>query len=293
MSEKEYIIFCDESDKHGRYFSNFYGGVLVGASQYQRITQRLNQKKAELNLYAELKWAKVTERYLAKYQEMIECFFDEVRLGNLKVRIMFTQNASVPVGLTKGDLELQYYKLYYQFLKHAFGLKYVRGDRPIRVRFYLDELPDSGEKAESFKGYLLGMGDSADFRRAGIVLEKHNITEMHSHDHVLLQCLDVVLGSMSFRLNDKHKDKPQGAHRRAKRTIAKEKLYKAILAEIKTIHPNFNIGINTGLGGEFGQFWESPYRHWRFESANSVYDRSRTKRYIAKDPAQPTSIPDA
>lgn len=293
MAEKEYIIFCDESDKHGRFFSNFYGGVLVGASQYQRITQRLNDMKAELNLYAELKWAKVTERYLPKYEAIIRCFFDEVSKGNLKVRIMFTQNARVPVGLTREDLELQYYKLYYQFLKHAFGLKYIRSESATRVRFYLDELPDSGEKVERFKGFLLGMGNWTGFTRAGITISKSDIAELRSHDHVLMQCLDVVLGSMSFRLNDKHKDKPDGAARRGKKTIAKEKLYKTILAEIRTLYPNFNIGITTGRHGDASELWTSPYRHWMFDSANSVYDGSRTKRQTTKDPAQPTSIPDA
>jgi len=48
-AEKEYIIFCDESEKEGKYYSNFYGGLLVGASQYERITQRLNAIKQELN----------------------------------------------------------------------------------------------------------------------------------------------------------------------------------------------------------------------------------------------------
>jgi hypothetical protein len=33
MTEKEYIIFCDESDRFGKYYSNFYGGVIVGPSQ--------------------------------------------------------------------------------------------------------------------------------------------------------------------------------------------------------------------------------------------------------------------
>ena len=32
MSDKEYIIFCDESDVAGKYYSNFYGGVLVGSA---------------------------------------------------------------------------------------------------------------------------------------------------------------------------------------------------------------------------------------------------------------------
>lgn len=59
-NEKEYIIFCDESDREGRYYSNFYGGVIVGASNYERITRLLNEKKSELNLFGEVKWAKVT-----------------------------------------------------------------------------------------------------------------------------------------------------------------------------------------------------------------------------------------
>ena len=68
--EKEYIIFCDESETHGRFFSNFYGGVMVGSSQYDRITQRLNAEKQRLNLFGEVKWSKVSEPYLAKYQEL-------------------------------------------------------------------------------------------------------------------------------------------------------------------------------------------------------------------------------
>ena len=37
--EKEYVVFCDESDSKGEYFSNFYGGVLVGGSRLQAISE--------------------------------------------------------------------------------------------------------------------------------------------------------------------------------------------------------------------------------------------------------------
>ncbi len=66
MVEKEYIIFCDESDTSGAYYSNFYGGVLVGASEYDRITARLNGEKTRLNLFGEVKWSKVSAPYLGK-----------------------------------------------------------------------------------------------------------------------------------------------------------------------------------------------------------------------------------
>ena len=87
---------------------------------------------------------------------------------------------------------------------------------------------------------------------------------MNSHDHDILQCLDIVLGAIQFRLNDKHKQKPAGARRRGKRTIAKERVYRHINLAIRTIRPNFNIGITTGTDGNLSNRWHQPYRHWLF-----------------------------
>ncbi|MEN6521351.1 MAG: DUF3800 domain-containing protein [Armatimonadota bacterium] len=278
FSEKEYIIFCDESDKKGKYFSNFYGGVLVGASQYQRITKSMNEKKNELNLFGEVKWSKVSERYLPKYQDLIKCFFEEVAVNNLKVRIMFSQNAWQPTGLTREDIELQYFKLYYQFIKHGFGLRYIDGKAgATKLRLYPDQLPDTHEKIEMFKGYLLALQYSKEFRNSGITIAKEDIAEVRSHDHVLLQCLDIVLGSMSFRLNDKHRDKPEGSQFLAKKTKAKHTLYKTIHDEIRKIYPNFNIGISTGKGRDYANRWNHPYRHWLFRPGEGEYDESLTK----------------
>ena len=55
MKDREYIIFCDESDKKGSFYSNFYGGVLVGVSNYQKITERLDHKKETLGFGREVK----------------------------------------------------------------------------------------------------------------------------------------------------------------------------------------------------------------------------------------------
>ena len=71
---------------------------------------------------------------------------------------------------------------------------------------------------------------------------------------------------MQFRLNDKHLDKPPGSNLRGRRTIAKERVYKAISARIRGLRPNFNIGIDTGLDGEKANRWHHPYRHWLFQS---------------------------
>lgn len=279
MHEKEYIIFCDESVKKGDYYSNFYGGVLVGTSQYDRITAKLNTRKAELNLYREVKWQKVSKRYLEHYKKLMETFFEEIVAGNLKVRIMFTQNAIVPNNLSQAHKDLEYFILYYQFIKHGFGLQSIEHDRPeVFLRLYFDKMPDTEERVSQFKGYLHGLQKTKHFDGAKIRIRESDIAEVSSHDHALLQCLDVVLGSMAFRLNDKHKAKPDGKRVRGNRTIAKERLYKYILSQICRTRPNFNIGISTGKDSGLNSLWADSYRHWRFIPKNSNFDDTKTKR---------------
>lgn len=276
MAEREYILFCDESDREGAYFSNFYGGLLVGASQYQRVSDRLNAVKTQQNLLKEVKWQKVTKSYLPKYETLINAFFDEVAAGRVKVRIMFRQNAQKPTGLTDEQRELTYWLLYYQFVKHAFGFAMMPpSEHSTHLRIYFDQFPDTGEQAAKFKGFIRALEQSRQFRGVRLKIRRQDITEVDSHDHVLLQCLDVVLGAVCFRLNDKHLAKPPGAKRRGSRTIAKENLYKLIQKRIQAMKPNFNIGITTG--GDAQSRWDLPYRHWKFTPSGFEYDKDKTK----------------
>ena len=286
MPEKEYLIFCDESEQSGRYYSNFYGGVLVGGSQHKKVSDRLNAKKRALNLFGEIKWRKVSERYLPKYEAMMASFFDEVRAGHVKVRIMFTQNAHEPRGLSEEHVDLRYFLLYYQFIKHGFGLAHLdNAGQDFFLRLYFDRIPDTAERAAQFKGHLHALQETHRLKKAKVRIRENDVTEVSSHDHVLLQCIDVVLGAVAFRLNGRHKAKIPGTRRRGKKTVAKERLYKTILSEVKRIKPGFNIGITTGLKGDAARLWDDPYRHWCFRSKDSEYRRSRTKRGQKKSPA--------
>lgn len=279
--EKEYILFCDESDRKGAFYSNFYGGVRVPASSLTQVNSKLLAKKKELGLISEIKWEKADASVVDRYQAFIHEFFILMGEGHLHMRVMFTQNARVPTGLSQLQKANEYFLLYYQFLKHGFGLAHMpRHVVPPRIRIYLDEIGDTREQIANFKGYVLGLVSNKDIRAAGgIRMDASMITEVRSHDHIVVQALDVVLGSMTFRLNNKHKAIPEGQHRRGKRTVAKEKLYKFILQEIKQItgKQGFNIGISTELNdGEFTP-WTAPYLHWLFEPSANVFDPTKAK----------------
>jgi len=168
----EYIIYCDESVGNGKYYSDFYGGALIRSSDFDTVTKALNEKKLRLNLFNEIKWNKVSENYLEKYKEMIALYFRFIAEDKIKVRVMFRQNATVPINLTKENKDNGFFLLYYQFVKHAFGLIH-HTDEPTKrtfLRLYFDRLPDAHLKAVNFKNNIFALQALPKFREAKLLV---------------------------------------------------------------------------------------------------------------------------
>lgn len=272
----QYIVYSDESEEKGPYYGNFYGGLLVRSTDLEQVVRTLENTKADNNLFAELKWQNVTSQYLDKYIRFIDVFMDLVAADKVKVRIMFRQNRWQPQGLTPEQRENEYFLLYYQFLKHAFGWEYSNPTRePISLMFYPDQLAEQTKtKKEKFKDFIVRLQTQRELREANLHIRREDIAEVDSKDHVLLQALDIVLGAMNFKLNGWDRVIPEGKRRRGKRTVAKDNLYKHILKRIRTIYPGFNPGISTGLGGDVRNRWLHSYRHWLFVPKSAVLDWS-------------------
>lgn len=217
----EYIIYCDESISRGRYYSNFYGGALIKNCDFDFVVNSLNEKKETLNLFNEIKWNKVSDNYLEKYKEIINTYFNFIADGKIKLRIMFSQNAQVPTNLTKENIDNGFHLLYYQFVKHAFGLTYHDGNPNDKtfIRLYFDKLPDNSIKNEIFKSHIYGLQAQDMFRKSRLKIRLEDIAEVDSHKHVILQCMDIILGSMAFRLNDLHKEKCADTNKRGKKPL--------------------------------------------------------------------------
>lgn len=263
----EYIIYCDESVSDGKYYTDFFGGVLVRSADFDRIKDALDVKKADLNLSGEIKWIKVTGNYLEKYKQMVDLFFSFIKENRLKVRIMFRETAQTPSGLTPEKIHNRYSLLYYQFVKHAFGLTYHDGPKgePVFLRLYFDEIPYPLDQKDSFKSHIFSLQRNSFFRRANLKIRMDDVVEIDSGKHVIQQCMDIVLGSISFMLNKKNEVIPIGATERGHRTIAKEQLFFHILEKIKDCDgiEFFDISHTTPIAVP-KDFWTMPYRHWKF-----------------------------
>lgn len=272
---KGFYIFCDESLKKGKLYSNFYGGLLIDIKDYASVNNALLSTIRNLNIEKEeLKWSNVNTFKLEAYIDIIDVFFDFIKSKTIKFRVMFTDNRFLAHNLPKNYYDEEYHILYYHFIKHAFGLKYFYSDFPVNLEIFFDKLPDKESKNKKFKKFIYGIQFLPEFSETKIEIKEEHIHEVDSKKHILMQCLDIVLGSMAFRLNNMHQEKPQDAKQRGKRTIAKEKLYKFINKKISEIRSHFNIGITTGIDNDVQNRFYHPYRHWLFipNSAKSRYE---------------------
>lgn len=275
---KRYIIYCDESDKKGAFYSHFYGGVLLEASKQQSVHAELQAVKDELQIFeGEMKWQRITESYADKYITFVNAVFDIIERGDLRVRIMCTQNRHVPL-LQEYQVGNDYFLLYYQFIKHAFGVRYCDGGVGSSATILLDEVPHNSAKFDEFRDYLSSLSKYPIWKRAGFSIAYEDIAEIDSKQHNILQALDVTLGGMQSRMNEKHTRPIPPAKRRAKRARAKERVYKTIKDRIWSLYPNFNVGATTGHRNGPEDRFNMPYRHWIFVPHNAKVDPERTKK---------------
>jgi len=259
-----YYIWTDESDSSGKYYANFYGGILIPSIHYEEVLLRLSTIVKEVGLdNEEIKWQKVNDYTEERYEKIIDVLFNLLSEGKAKIRIFFRHRQYEAFGLTNEQRRKEYPKLYYQFIKNDFGLIYSNPKgKNIRVRLLIDDMPLKGPDRDEFLKAIYHINELKSFQKANIHINDGDVAEVNSKKHLPLQVMDVVLGAMCFRLNDKHKERGIDG-KRAKRNIAKEKLYKHIRNRICALHPGFNIGVTTPIIKQT-DLWEQPYLHWNF-----------------------------
>ncbi len=204
----------------------------------------------------EIKREKINPLNVANYKKVIEQFFRYVRAGDIKVRIMYSPNNELnqyPHGQ-----DYLYTKLYYVFIKRAFSVFYAGED--INLKIFMDELPEKLKINKSFKKHLIsGIIHAPENAQNKVSLYKGNIFEVDSKDHTVLQCIDVILGTIEFYINSTPEDLT------SKRGKAKEDMFNFIYNNyIINLCPNFNFNISTGYFNCL-KAWNSPYKHLVFK----------------------------
>lgn len=272
-----YVAYADEAwtnDDSLRH-KRFYGGAILRERDVTYVNSVLNATKNDCGLVGEVKWTKTKAPNHDRVIRLLNHFFDLIDQDLIRLRWMWSDELFQGTSHPPDNLEgLGYFVRYYYFLVFSFGLPYHDLAQTVEIRFFLDDLPHNAEKCAKFKRFLMTCHTASRFQNQS-TFRIVDVGEVSSREHVVLQCVDVIIGAIGFRLNKYHK-KLQPNGKRAAGTVAKEKVYKAIFERLRAIdqkHRNkasFSVGINTSTDGDYANRWRHRVRQWSFRSTIST-----------------------
>ena len=70
-----------------------------------------------------------------------------------------------------------------------------------QIKIAIDKLPNTKEQNDLFKEYIYNMQNLPEFQIGHVVIRREDITDVDSKQHVVLQGMDIILGSIQFKLN--------------------------------------------------------------------------------------------
>ncbi|MBU2921499.1 DUF3800 domain-containing protein [Winogradskyella psychrotolerans] len=182
---KTFNIYCDESchieNDHKKYM--FLGSVSSAYNQVKLHTENINDLKKKHNFYAEIKWSKVSKSKLRFYLDLVDYFF----ATDLQFRTVGVEKSKINNDAFNQDYDDFYYKMYYYLLNHNLSSLY-------KYNVYLD-IKDtlSAYKVNKLKDILN--------TKFGVF---RNVQNIRSHESIIMQMADFLMGAISYLHNDKH-----------------------------------------------------------------------------------------
>ncbi len=175
------------------------GGVIVASEKLADLLSTLHAWRQKHGMTAELKWTKVSKGKLEEYKAFVDAFFAAAQDDIIHFKSAVFACGDIDYkSYHDGNVELGFYKLFYQLLVHRFG-PYVPGMGD-RLVIHLDERSSS-----------YNLSDLRDFLRSGIgrwYSASHNsvasVEAMNSktHEHAtIMQITDVLIGAIGWHWN--------------------------------------------------------------------------------------------
>jgi Protein of unknown function (DUF3800) len=191
--QKTFNIYCDESchleNDHKQFM--FLGSVTAAINQVKNYTEQIKELKQKHHFYGEIKWSSVSKSKLHFYIDLINYFF-ESKLGFRAVGVNKSKINNEAFSQSYDDF---YYKMYYQLLNHKINSLY-------NYNVYLD-----------IKDTL----SAVKVRRLKVILNTkfgvfRNVQNIHSHESLLMQVCDFLMGAISYLHNNDAKTNMAKVH---------------------------------------------------------------------------------
>ena len=203
IMNRTYNFYCDESThlpNDGEPYM-VLGYVSIPYPQIKQVKKSIRTIIANHNFKGELKWTNVHEATLAMYQELVDYFFS---ISDLNFRAIIVDKSQIKDKDNGQSYEDFYFKMYYQLIHHQLDFSFT-------YNLFLD-IKDtcSHKKLARLKDILC---NTTPIRTCQFV---------RSHEVVLLQLADVLMGAVNYNLRVK-KRRLEGRNTAKSKIVAKIK----------------------------------------------------------------------
>jgi hypothetical protein len=277
----KYQIFADEAWTHGgnplRRYWCFLGGVFGLQPDLDRFDSELRKIIRHHGIQSEVKWSNLRANNLACFKDLADCLFHNLANDNLKYRQTFLDRRNVWIPsrgeIPLSDLEVQY-RIYYQFLKHAFGLRHLPNPSgsPVKIQVNLDDHSSKTEKARlvQFAEQLPAHLDRADL--------DISVGYLNSSKNTLLQVSDLVMAAAGSHGNKMQQKRVPGKRGMTPKQRLRDELCAHVyngfrkLDALKRSTKAFNWFETTGHDGDRANRFHHALRIWKFVPRNHIID---------------------
>jgi len=187
MSKLYYDLYCDES---GTDKANFhFGAIHCSRARANIFDRQIQDFRARTGLSGELKWTKVSRRFLIAYTEFVDIFLDD----QYATFILSEISKGEHWRKLASSADSQFLHAYFHFLEQAMWAS-------ARYAIFLDETSSKRYKFNSFH-YALNLPNIKYHRQKKV----HTFTVVDSHESNLIQLVDVLLGALTANSTASHK----------------------------------------------------------------------------------------
>jgi len=191
----EFEVYCDESrqdliaqKKIGQYF--LIGSLWLPASIREDIKAEISQLRQKHLAWGEIKWSKISPSKKEFYIDLVNLFI--TYQDKLRFRCIVVESSKVDLGWHNQDKELGFYKFYYQLLHHWI----------LDLNSY-SIFCDTKTNRDPSRLKVL----SECLSNSNLTAKINFIQALPSHQVVLIQLTDFLLGAVSAKINDDTKSK--------------------------------------------------------------------------------------
>ncbi|MBU1164714.1 DUF3800 domain-containing protein [Patescibacteria group bacterium] len=189
---KKAEIYCDEScpdfftssNPDGKYL--LIGGIKILDTSREEIKNEIKNLKVKYKISDEFKWKKASKNKLAFYKELTDLFFKFNDLLRFKCIVVDVKAVNFE-KFHEDDKELGFYKFYYYMLNYWL-------ESNVAYSIFTDL------KTNRIKHRLSHLKQCLTYSNIDATIEK--VQALPSHEVILLQLSDYLVGLVSAKFND-------------------------------------------------------------------------------------------